>query len=69
MIDLIKSSLIISMSLALLWHFSNIVRYGTHIIQEPSPVILWSEVGLLAVILVFGIWSVVKILIKIGRME
>ena len=60
----IKDSLIIGMSLALLWHFSNIVRYGSHLIQEPNTAILIGEVILLSSILVFGLWSTVRMFRK-----
>ena len=61
---LVKDSLIIGMSLALLWHFSNIVRYGSHLIQEPNTAILTGEVILLSSILVFGLWSAVRMFRK-----
>ena len=63
-IGFIKDSLIIGMSLSLLWHFSNIVRYGSHIIQEPNTAILIGEVTLLFSILLFGLWSAVRVFRK-----
>ena len=43
------------MSSALLWHFSNIWRYGKHLIEEPNIVILSLETAGLLLILAFGI--------------
>ena len=54
--------LIYSMAAAFLWHFSNIVRFGTHIIQEPSLIILVSEIVLFCAILTFGVVSFVRLL-------
>ena len=42
----------IGMGVALLWHFSKILIYGTFVIQELSPIIFWSEVALVAGIMV-----------------
>ena len=53
--DLITHGLIIGMSAALLWHFSNIWRYGQHLIGEPNNIILSLETAGLIAILVFGI--------------
>jgi len=44
----------IACGLALLWHFSNIARYGEHLIQEPIPVILILEIIGLIILLVFA---------------
>jgi len=46
--------------LALLWHFSNTVRYGTYLVAEPSPLILWGEVALLAFILVVATANLIR---------
>lgn len=43
------------MSLALLWYFSNMWRYGQHLIQEPDIVILSLETAGLLLILAFGV--------------
>ena len=40
------TGLVIGMGASLLWHFFNIVRYGEHLIKEPNPVILLSEIVL-----------------------
>ena len=53
--DLIAGGVIIGMSAALLWHFSNIWRYGQHLVGEPNIAILSLETAGLLVILVFGI--------------
>ncbi len=47
--------LVIGMSAALLWHFSNIWRFGQHLIGEPNLYIRTFETVMLAGILVFGI--------------
>ena len=52
--DVIRDALIIGLSGALLWHFSNIWRYGQHIIQEPNKVILIVETAGLIVIFIYG---------------
>jgi len=51
----IADGAIISLSASLLWHFSNIWRYGQHLIQEPNIVILSLETAGLLLILIFGI--------------
>ena len=53
--DVIVSGVIIGLSGALLWHLSNIWRYGQHLIQEPNIVILILETAGLLAIFVFGI--------------
>ena len=53
--DLIANSVIIGLSSALLWHFSNIWRYGQHLVQEPNIAILCIETTGLLLILGFGI--------------
>ena len=51
----IANGAIIGLSASLLWHFSNIWRYGQHLIQEPNIVILSLETAGLLLLLVFGI--------------
>ncbi len=53
--DSIANGALIGMSAALLWHFSNIWRYGQHLIREPNIVILSLETAGLLIILVFGV--------------
>jgi len=47
------------MSAALLWHFSNIWRYGQHLIQEPNIIILSLETAMLLLIFAFGVYKFV----------
>jgi len=51
----IANGAIIGLSASLLWHFSNIWRYGQHLIQEPNITILSLETAGLLLILIFGI--------------
>ena len=60
----ITDVLLIGLSSALLWHFSNIWRYGKHLVGEPNVVIRSLETAGLLVILIFGI---VKYIIDIRR--
>ncbi len=53
--DLFAGGVIIWLSAALLWHFSNIWRYGQHLIQEPNIVILTLETAGLLLIFAFGV--------------
>jgi len=53
--DVIRDAMLIGLSCALLWHFSNIWRYGQHLIQEPNIIILCLETAGLIVIFTFGI--------------
>jgi len=53
--EVITSGLVIALSAALLWHFSNIWREGQHLILEPNRVILSLETGGLVVIFGFGV--------------
>ena len=53
--DLIADLLIISLSSALLWHFSNIWRYGQYFAAEPNIIIRSLETVGLLLILVFGL--------------
>ena len=58
----ITSALIIGMALAFLWHFSNIVRYGSIYIQEPNPVILWGEIIFLIGVLLYGLYLFIEVI-------
>lgn len=53
--DIIADGVIIGMSTAFLWHFSNIWRYGQYLVGEPNIVIRSLETAALLAILVFGI--------------
>jgi len=55
---------LIGLSSALLWHFSNIWRYGKHLVGEPNVAIRSLETAGLLIILIFGI---VKYVIDIRR--
>ena len=52
----VAAGLIIGMSLALLWHFSNIWRYGQYLVGEPDLTVRSAETLLLLLILAFGVW-------------
>ncbi len=53
--DIAIDSIVIGLSVALLWHFSNIWRYGQHLISEPNITILTIETGFLLLTLTFGV--------------
>ena len=53
------NSLLVGLSLAFLWHFSNIWRYGQHLIQEPNIIILSLETAMLLIIFAFGVYKFV----------
>jgi len=53
--EAISDALIIGLSAALLWHFSNIWRYGDHFIRSPNITIRILETAGLSAILVFGV--------------
>jgi len=52
---IIADCLIMGMSAAILWHFSNIWRYGQYLIQEPNSVVLVLETAGLLAVLIFGV--------------
>jgi len=53
--DLLADTLLIGLSTALLWHFSNIWRYGQYLVGESNLVIRSVETAGLLFILAFGI--------------
>jgi len=55
-------SMVIGMSAAFLWHFGNIARFGTHLIQEQNSIILTSEIVMLCAVFIFGLVSFVELL-------
>ena len=57
--EVISDLLVMGMSAALLWHFSNIWRYGQHLIQEPNIIILSLETAMFLLILAFGVYKFV----------
>jgi len=64
---LVADGVIIGMSSALLWHFSNIWRYGQHLVGEPNIVIRSLETAVLLAILAFGVSKFVGSLIIRGK--
>lgn len=53
--------LVMGLSAALLWHFSNIWRYGgQYLIQEPNRTVLIVETIGLVFVLVFGIVQFIR---------
>jgi len=58
--DLIADAVIIGMSVALLWHFSNIWRYGQYLVGEPNILTRSLETAALLLILVFGVTKLVS---------
>ena len=53
--DLVFDAIVIGLSAALLWHFSNIWRYGQHMIGEPNIAIRSLETAGLVFILIIGV--------------
>ncbi len=53
--DVARDALIIGLSGALLWHFSNIWRYGQYLVGEPNIAIRSLETAGLLVIFIFGL--------------
>jgi len=53
--DLALDAVIIGLSAALLWHFSNIWRYGQYLVAEPNIAIRSLETAGLLLILAFGV--------------
>lgn len=58
--NVIADGAIIGLSVSLLWHFSNIWRYGQYLIQEPNIVILSLETAGLLFILAFGVGKYIR---------
>ena len=53
--DLVLDATVVGLSAALLWHFSNIWRYGQYLVGEPNIAIRSLETAGLLLILAFGI--------------
>jgi len=53
--DLVLDAVVIGLSAALLWHFSNIWRYGQYLVGEPNIAIRSLETAGLLLILAFGV--------------
>jgi len=56
-----------ALSAALLWHFSNIWRYGQHLIEEPNVIIRGLETAGLLGIFIFGATKYISDLKAVGR--
>lgn len=54
--------MVMGMSAAFLWHLSNIAKFGTHLIQEPSLAVLALEILLLCAVFLFGSVSLINCL-------
>ena len=59
--QIVVNILAISLANALLFHFICIWRYKEVIITEPNPAILYSEIGLVTVCLIFAIINFIKL--------
>ncbi len=53
----VSSTLLIALSLVLLWHFFNIWRYGSFYIAEPNVVVKIAETAGLLLILLYGVYA------------
>jgi len=49
-ISIISRAGSLGIALALLWHLSNIARYGEHIIREPGKPILVAEIAMVSIL-------------------
>ena len=65
--ELFADVAIISMSVSLLWHFSNIWRYGQYLIGEPNLAIRILETAWFLTILAFGVGKCISDLKKVKR--
>jgi hypothetical protein len=53
--NIMADSLLVGLSGAFLWHFSNIWRYGQYLAQEPNIIIRSLETAMLLFIFAFGV--------------
>ena len=58
--QVIAGAIIMGESLAFLWVFSNILRYGSHVVNEPILLVLVLEILLLLILFAFGIYLVLS---------
>ena len=58
--EIIKPTLIVGMSAALLWVFGGIWLRGSHYVQEPNRGILTAETLMLVTILLFGLYEFIR---------
>jgi len=52
--NIIVDGLVMALSAALLWHFSNIWRYGQYLVEEPNVIVRSLETAGLLGIFIFG---------------
>lgn len=57
----------LGMALAFLWHFSNIWRYGSLLVQEPNRAILFAEIGLMVLLAILFFVGLVIELRKVRK--
>jgi len=62
MFKYIDGVIIVALSTAFLWHLSNIIRYGSHWIQEPNLVVLVVEIILIGLLFLYGLFRLVNTL-------
>jgi len=67
--DFFIDAVVIGMSASLLWHFSNIWRYGQYLSQEPNIVIRSVETGWFLAVFVFGIHKFVCDLRRLRKLK
>lgn len=65
--DFIVDVVIISMSASFLWHFSNIWRYGQHLVGEPNIVIRSLETAWFLFIFAFGVGKCIRDIKRLRR--
>ena len=58
--NIIADALIMGLSASLLWHFSNIWRYGQYLAVEPDITLRILETALLASVFIFGAVKLIK---------
>lgn len=58
--DMIVRAGLIGIGIALLWVFSCILRYGSHIVQEPSRPILIIEIIFVTIIVVMASVNLIR---------
>ena len=63
----IADGLIMALSAALLWHFSNIWRYGQYLAEESNVIIRSLETAGLLGIFIFGATKYISDLKAVGR--
>jgi len=51
----------IAFGLGILWHFSNIIRYGRFYISEPNNVILAVEVSVIVILVILAVFSLISL--------